>query len=173
MLVSAQKTSAIQPTQRSDMDPSTAAASALYSGLMQNVQNAASFQTSQAVQQASNTVSDNVTAAFAKTRVLLQATPPTASTAQANSTTQSATQSSALDEFKDYMSKSPEQRMRDRILEEMGITEEDLKNMPPEKQQAVAQEIAQRVQDKLKLAQVEKDANGVDKQVTDKFLAAL
>ncbi|AZE00651.1 hypothetical protein [Pseudomonas chlororaphis] len=169
MLVSAQKTSAIQPTQRSDMDPSTAAASALYSGLMQNVQNAASFQTSQAVQQASNTVNDNVAAAFAKTRVLLQATPPTASTAQANS----ATQSSALDEFKDYMSKSPEQRMRDRILEEMGITEEDLKNMLPEKQQAVAQEIAQRVQDKLKLAQVEKDANGVDKQVTDKFLAAL
>ncbi|MEK1913866.1 MAG: hypothetical protein AAAB21_27280 [Pseudomonas chlororaphis] len=169
MLVSAQKTSAIQPTQRSDMDPSTAAASALYSGLMQNVQNTATLQAPQAVQQAGNTVNDNVAAAFAKTRVLLQATPPTASTAQANS----ATQGSALDEFKDYMSKSPEQRMRDRILEEMGITEEDLKNLPPEKQQAVAQEIAQRVQDKLKLAQVEKDANGVEKQVADKFLAAL
>ncbi|PMY69830.1 MULTISPECIES: hypothetical protein [Pseudomonas] len=169
MLVSAQKTTAIQPSQRSDMDPSTAAASALYSSLMQNVQNTATLQASQAVQQASNTVSDNVAAAFAKTRVLLQATPPTASTAQANS----ATQGSALDEFKDYMSKSPEQRMRDRILEEMGITEEDLKNLPPEKQQAVAQEIAQRVQDKLKLAQVEKDASGVEKQVTDKFLAAL
>jgi len=169
MLVSAQKTSAIQPTQRSDMDPSTAAASALYSGLMQNVQNTATLQAFQAVQQAGNTVNDNVAAAFAKTRVLLQATPPTASTAQANS----ATQGSALDEFKDYMSKSPEQRMRDRILEEMGITEEDLKNLPPEKQQAVAQEIAQRVQDKLKLAQVEKDANGVEKQVADKFLAAL
>ncbi|WDH33994.1 hypothetical protein [Pseudomonas chlororaphis] len=169
MLVSAQKTSAIQPTQRSDMDPSTAAASALYSGLMQNVQNTATLQASQAVQQAGNTVNDNVAAAFAKTRVLLQATPPTASTAQANS----ATQGSALDEFKDYMSKSPEQRMRDRILEEMGITEEDLKNLPPEKQQAVAQEIAQRVQDKLKLVQVEKDASGVEKQVADKFLAAL
>jgi hypothetical protein len=169
MLVSAQKTSAIQPTQRSDMDPSTAAASALYSGLMQNVQNAATLQASQAVQQAGNTVSDNVAAAFAKTRVLLQATPPTASTAQANS----ATQGSALDEFKDYMSKSPEQRMRDSILEEMGITEQDLKNMPPEKQLAVAQEIAQRLQDKLKLAQVEKDANGIEKQVTDTFLAAL
>ncbi|AZD17475.1 hypothetical protein [Pseudomonas chlororaphis] len=169
MLVSAQKTSAIQPSQRSDMDPSTAAASALYSGLMQNVQNTATLQASQAVQQAGNTVNDNVAAAFAKTRVLLQATPPNASTAQANS----ATQGSALDEFKDYMSKSPEQRMRDRILEEMGITEEDLKNLPPEKQQAVAQEIAQRVQDKLKLAQVEKDANGVEKQVADKFLAAL
>ncbi|SFP19598.1 hypothetical protein SAMN03159489_00432 [Pseudomonas sp. NFPP07] len=169
MLVSAQKTSAIQPTQRSDMDPSTAAASALYSGLMQNVQNTATLQASQAVQQAGNTVNDNVAAAFAKTRVLLQATPPTASTAQANS----AIQSPALDEFKDYMSKSPEQRLRDRILEEMGITEEDLKNLPPEKQQAVAQEIAQRVQDKLKLAQVEKDANGVEKQVADKFLAAL
>ena len=169
MLVSAQKTSAIQPTQRSDMDPSTAAASALYSGLMQNVQNATTLQASQAVQQAGNTVSDNVAAAFAKTRVLLQATPPTASTAQANS----ATQGSALDEFKDYMSKSPEQRMRDSILEEMGITEQDLKNMPPEKQLAVAQEIAQRLQDKLKLAQVEKDASGVEKQVTDTFLAAL
>ncbi|OLF52694.1 hypothetical protein [Pseudomonas chlororaphis] len=169
MLVSAQKSSAIQPSQRSDTDPSTAAASALYSGLMQNVQNAANAQASQTVQQASNTVSDNVSAAFAKTRVLLQATPPTTSSAQ----TTSATQGSALDEFKDYMSKSPEQRLRDQILEEMGITEEDLKNMPPEKQQAVAQEIAQRLQDKMQMAQVEKDANGVDKQVVDKFLAAL
>lgn len=169
MLVSAHATSAIQPSQRSDLDPTTAAASALYSGLMQNVQNAATFQASQAVQQASNTVNDNVAAAFAKTRVLLQATPPASGTAQTNS----ATQGSAVDEFKDYMSKSPEQRMRDQILNEMGITQEDLKNMPPEKQQAVAQEIAQRVQDKLKLAQVEKDHSGVATQVADKFLASL
>lgn len=170
MLVSAQNASPIQPSQRSDMDPTTAAASAIYSGLMQNVQNAATFQASQAVQKASSTVGDNVDAAFAKTRVLLQSTPPTSSTAQATS----ATQSTAMSDFKDYMSQSPEQRMRDSILKDMGMTEEDLKNMPPEKQQAVAQEIAQRVQDKLQLAQVEKTTgtpNGT--QVTDTFLASL
>ena len=48
-------------------------------------------------------------------------------------------------DFKDYMSKSPEQRMHDSILKEMGLTEDDVKAMPPEKQQAIAKEIAQRV----------------------------
>jgi hypothetical protein len=74
------------------------------------------------------------------------------------------------------MSKTPEQRLRDSILKDMGITEEDLKAMPPEKQQAVAQEIADRMQDKMKLAQAEKESSRSEKsgtQVVDKFLASL
>lgn len=45
--------------------------------------------------------------------------------------------------------------------------------MPPEQQQAVGQEIARLFQDKIKLAQAEKDSSATDKEVTDKFLATV
>ncbi len=171
MLVNAQNSVSVQPTSRTDMDPTTAAASALYSGMLQQAQNSVTVPASQSNQQQVNGVDDNVNAAFAKTRVLLQqATPPAASTPQANS----ATQSDALSEFKDYMSKSPEQRLRDSILKEMGLTEEDLKNMPPERLVAINQEIAQRMQDRLKLAKADPQlARDTVKPIEDKFLASL
>ncbi|NBF02797.1 hypothetical protein GV819_10915 [Pseudomonas sp. Fl5BN2] len=168
MLVNAQKSIAVQPTSRTDMDPTTAAASALYSGMLQQAQNSVTYPASQPSQQA-NSVDDNVNAAFAKTRVLLQATPPTASTAQANS----ATETGALGEFKDYMSKTPEQRLRDSILKELGLTEEDLKSMPPERQLAINQEIAQRLQDKMQLAKEAKEIKDSAKPIDEKFLASL
>jgi hypothetical protein len=136
---------------------------------MQNMQNTANHQASPATQQVSNTVNDNVDAAFAKTRVLLQAAAPTTSTPGATT----ATASAALTDFKDYMSKTPEQRMRDSVLKEMGITEDDVKNMSPEKQLAIGKEIAQRVEDKMKLAQADKENSATGKQVPDTFLAAL
>ncbi|WP_025126871.1 hypothetical protein [Pseudomonas sp. PH1b] len=164
MLVNAQKSVSVQPTSRTDMDPTTAAASALYSGMLQQAQNSVTVPASQASQQAS-TVNDNVNAAFAKTRVLLQATPPVTSAPQATS----ATETGALSEFKDYMSKTPEQRLRDSILKDLGLTEEDLKSLPPERQLAINQEIAKRLQDKMQLAQQEKGTTPVD----EKFLASL
>lgn len=183
MLVSAQKASIIQQTQRTDMDPTTAAASALYSGLIQNAQNtvaqikqdstnAQSSGLTSATQQvsAASTISDNVDEAFAKTRVALQASVPD------DSKTKS-TDSSAMADFKDYMSKTPEQRLRDSILKEMGITEEQLQAMPPAQQLAVGKEIAERIQDKMKLAQADKENGATEKpdspQVVDKFLASL
>jgi len=183
MLVNAQKASIIQHTQRTDMDPTTAAASALYSGLIQNAQNtvaqikqdSTNVQSSgltSATQQvsAANTISDNVDEAFAKTRVGLQASIPDADKAKS-------TDSTAMTDFKDYMSKSPEQRMRDSILKEMGITEDQLQAMPPAQQLAVGKEIAERLQDKMKLAQADKENGTTDKpdspQVVDKFLASL
>ncbi|WP_047288646.1 hypothetical protein [Pseudomonas protegens] len=169
MLVNAQKSVSVQPTSRTDMDPTTAAASALYSGMLQQAQNSVTYPASQSSSQQANSVDDNVNAAFAKTRVLLQATPPTASAAQATS----ATETGALSEFKDYMSKTPEQRLRDSILKDMGLTEEDLKNLPPERQLAINQEIAQRLQDKMQLAKEEKEAKNSAKPVDEKFLAAL
>jgi hypothetical protein len=48
--------------------------------------------------------------------------------------------------------------------------------MPPEKQQAIAKEITDRMQDKIKLAQAEKENGSSEKgsrQVVDKFLASL
>ncbi|POA51384.1 MULTISPECIES: hypothetical protein [unclassified Pseudomonas] len=134
MFVNAQTSVSVQPTARTDMDPTTAAASALYSGMLQ------------------------------------QATPPAANTPQANS----ATQSDALSDFKDYMSKSPEQRLRDSILKELGLTEEDLKNLPPERQMAINQEITQRMQDKVKLAKEEQQQSKDSvKPLEEKFLASL
>lgn len=182
MLVNAKQTPVVQPPQRTDMDPTTAAASALYSGLIQNVQNNAVVQSVQnsasvqasgltsATQQvtAASKISDNVDEAFAKTRVALQATDTSSASKSSDST--------AMADFKDYMSKSPEQRLHDSILKEMGLTEADVKAMPPEQQLAIGKEIAQRMEDKLKLAKTEKadssSENG-SSQVVDKFLASL
>ncbi|MQA55521.1 hypothetical protein [Pseudomonas piscis] len=171
MFVNAQTSVSVQPTARTDMDPTTAAASALYSGMLQQAQQSVTVPATQSNQQQVNNVDDNVNAAFAKTRVLLQqATPPTANTPQANS----ATQSDALSDFKDYMSKSPEQRLRDNILKELGLTEEDLKNLPPERQMAINQEITQRMQDKVKLTKEEQQQSKDSvKPLEEKFLASL
>ena len=74
------------------------------------------------------------------------------------------------------MSKTPEQRLRDSILKEMGLTEDQVNAMPPEQQLAIGKEIAERMQDKVKLTQAEKDNGSSDKgssQVVDKLLASL
>ncbi|MCE4054307.1 hypothetical protein [Pseudomonas sp. Au-Pse12] len=169
MLVNAQKSVSVQPTSRTDMDPTTAAASALYSGMLQQAQNSVTYPASQSSTPPANSVDDNVNAAFAKTRVLLQATPPTTSAAP----TTSATETGALSEFKEYMSKTPEQRLRDSILRELGLTEEDLQNLPPERQLAISQEIAQRMKDKMQMAQEGQNTQNGAKPVDEKFLAAL
>ncbi|MEB0046300.1 MULTISPECIES: hypothetical protein [unclassified Pseudomonas] len=183
MLVSAQKTPIIQHTQRSDMDPTTAAASALYSGLIQNAQNtgAQATQGSSSVQasgltsatqqvNAASTISDNVNEAFAKTRVALQAAVPAATQAKS-------TDSTALADFKDYMSKTPEQQMRDSILKGMGITQTQLSAMPADQQLAIGKQITQSIEDKMKLAQTDTASSSTDKattnQLADKFLASL
>ncbi|MFI8223547.1 hypothetical protein [Pseudomonas sp. NPDC085632] len=178
MLISAKQQQIIHlPKALNDDATSTAAAGlqgGLHGAILQNqtqaqtaeatakVQDSATQIATQQVSEATR-ISDNVDEAFAKTRVNLQATDATTASAK-----------SATDEFKDYMSKTPEQRLRDSILQSMGLTEDDIKAMPPEKQLAVGKEIAERLQDKMKLAQAEKDndVKDSDKQA-DKFLAAL
>ena len=193
MLVSAKLNQVTPLPKRPGENPNADAAAGLQSGLqgamMQALQNNVQTQTAQAseqvqasatqlatqqVSQASQAskISDNVDEAFAKTRVNLQAT-----TASVPADTQNKVGSgSATDEFKDYMSKTPEQRLRDSILKEMGLTEDQVKAMPPEQQLAIGKEIAERMQDKVKLAQAEKDNGSSGKgssQVVDKFLASL
>ncbi|WP_166219101.1 hypothetical protein [Pseudomonas atagonensis] len=182
MLVSAKQLEVLPLPKRLAEDATATAAAGLQGGLhgamLQTLQNQVQTQSSEvtakvqasatqiATQQVSEAtrISDNVDEAFAKTRVNLQSTDATN------------VAKSATDEFKDYMSKTPEQRLRDSILKDLGITEEDIANMPPEKQLAVAKEIAQRLQDKMQLAQSEKenvnDVKDSDK-LADKFLAAL
>jgi len=181
MLISAKQQQIIHLPKALNDDATSIAAAGLQGGLhgamLQTLQNQPQAQTAEATtkvqdsatqiatQQVSEAtrISDNVDEAFAKTRVNLQSTDATTASA-----------ASATDEFKDYMSKTPEQRLRDSILQSMGLTEDDIKAMPPEKQLAIGKEIAERLQDKIKLAQAEKDndVKDSDKQA-GKFLAAL
>ena len=157
MLINTQHTSAIQKTQRTDLDPANAAASALYSAAQQNAQPLTNLQATPA-SVAGNAQADNVNAAFAKTRVMLQASA---------SSTGTATKTSATDEFKDYMSKSPAQRIREQLLKEMGLTEDDVKAMPPEKQQAITDQITALMQQKEAINQAAAQQQVAEKRSTD------
>lgn len=159
----------IQHTARTDMDPTTAAASALFSGLIHNPQ--ASTQVAASAQATNSIASNNVDAAFAKTRVLLQATEPTSATPKANNE-KSYSEGSAVQEFREYMSKPVAERVRDEILKSMGLTEEQLQAMSPERREAVEKEIAQRMREKAELQQVAKEQEKDKEQVPDTFLAS-
>jgi hypothetical protein len=66
--------------------------------------------------------------------------------------------------------------MRDAILQEMGLTQEDIDQMPPEKQQAIGEEIAQRLLEKVQMAAADKDqGNGENTSIAgvDKLIASL
>jgi hypothetical protein len=186
MLVSAKLNLVTPLPKRPGEDLTAEAAAGLQSVLTQALQNNVQAQTAQvtsqvqesatqvATQQVSEAtrIRDNVDEAFAKTRVGLQATHST----MPNDVKDRIGDGSATSEFKDYMSKTPEERMRDAILQEMGLTEDEVKAMPPERQQAIGEEIAERMQDKVKLAQAEKENSSSEKngsQVVDKFLASL
>ncbi|MGC6370452.1 hypothetical protein [Pseudomonas sp. K2I15] len=134
-----QAQSTIQRIKRSDMDPANAAASALYSGAAQNAQGTTGVTTTQA---AADATADNIDAAFAKTRVQLQATTATPSTTDVSKTDST---SSARNDFTDYMKKSPAERIREQLLKEQGLTEDDVKNMPQDKQDAISKEVAERL----------------------------
>jgi hypothetical protein len=178
-----EKTTLFTPlTKRTAEDPTTQAAAGLQSAMAQALQNNVQAQTTQvqesatgqATQQVSEAtrISDNVDEAFAKTRVNLQAV----NAPLPDDIKDRIKDGSATSEFKEYMSKTPEQRMHDAILKEMGLTQEEVDQMPPEKQKAIGEEIAQRMQDKAEIAKAEKAQQSGDQdkaQVVDKFLASL
>lgn len=58
---------------------------------------------------------------------------------------------SAVEKFQEYMDKSPAEKMRDAILAEMGLTQEELDAMPPEEREAVENEIAERFQQRMEM----------------------
>lgn len=70
----------------------------------------------------------------------------------------------ALAEFREYMSKTPEQRMREAILKEMGLTEEDLKALSPEEHEAIENAIAAKIRERLE-AQEQVKANALAEKV--------
>lgn len=166
MLITTQNTSSIFKAQRPDLDPVTGAASALYSGQLQNAQPLTNLQATPA-SAAGNAQADNVNAAFAKTRVLLQSSVPEAAAVQSTGTqnTQATAQGSATEAFKDYMSKPVAQRIREQLLKEMGLTEDDVKAMPPEKQQAINDKISDLMQHTEALKHAESARHTQEEQV--------
>ena len=55
----------------------------------------------------------------------------------------------AAQQLAEYASKSVAERIRDAVLKDMGLTEEDLDAMPPDERAAIEEEIADRVKQKL------------------------
>lgn len=66
---------------------------------------------------------------------------------------------SVLDEFMDWMQMSDAEKIRDRILKGMGLTEEDLENMEPEDREKIEEMIAQQIKDETEI-QIERQLAG-------------
>lgn len=78
-----------------------------------------------------------------------------------------AADAATLAEFREYMSKTPEQRMVEAILKELGITKEEFNALPPEERAAVETSIAAKIRERLE-AQEQKKANELaTKQAND------
>ncbi len=146
-----QAASNVQQITRPDMDPANAAASALYSGALQAAQHSV---TVPAAQRELDKASDRIDEAFAKTRVQLQATTNGART-----------------EFTEYMSKTPAERIREQLLKEQGLTEEQVQAMPQDKQDAIAKQVAERLKEQQQ-QQVAAKATASPAQTLKETLAA-
>jgi hypothetical protein len=64
-------------------------------------------------------------------------------------------------ELNDYVNKSPAEHIRDAVLKELGLAEEDLAKMPPEKRMAVEAVINERIREKLLGRKVAPEDEGV------------
>ncbi|MFJ4371537.1 hypothetical protein ACIP1T_02825 [Pseudomonas japonica] len=94
--------------------------------------------------------------AFAKLKVVLQnsgstASSETASLSESGSTVKT---TSAAQEFRDYMALSPEEKIRLKMLNELGLTEEDYEALPPEKKEAIDKQIAQRMKEESEMKSI-------------------
>jgi len=97
---------------------------------------------------------------MAKTQATDSAPAPTTLTASTGKT-ETAYQT-AVRELHEYLQKTPEQRMREAILKQMGLSEDDIAKMPPEQQSAVEAAIKEKVKEKL----LEQAQDNVDAAVT-------
>ncbi|PCK00274.1 MAG: hypothetical protein COA45_00365 [Zetaproteobacteria bacterium] len=77
--------------------------------------------------------------------------------------TDTTTKSSAVEEFLEFMSKTPEERWREQILKSMGLTEEQLAALPPEEREEVEEKIIKIIEDKIENAIANKQRESVIK----------
>lgn len=127
-----------------------------------------------AVQRASGAVAAGAASGFAAaldraragTRVSPAAASPEVSTEKPMTRAERirAANEAAYAEFREYMDKSPAERMRDVILREMGLTEEQLEALPPEQREAVEKEIAARISERL-LLQAERELEAASRRI--------
>lgn len=59
-------------------------------------------------------------------------------------------------QFLSYQKLTPEQKVRASFLKEIGLTEEALKNLPPDQQKKIEDEIKQRCKDMIKTSMAQK-----------------
>ncbi len=75
-------------------------------------------------------------------------------------------ESGAVKDFLDYMKKTPEERLRDKILKAMGMTEEDLASMTPDERLAIENKIRDVIKETIVKAEgqggAERDKAGAD-----------
>ncbi|MDF0731951.1 hypothetical protein P0Y43_14640 [Pseudomonas entomophila] len=88
--------------------------------------------------------------AFAKLKVLLQ-NPDVAARQQASASTPKLPATSATEAFRDYMDKTPEEKIKAKFLAEMGLTEDEYNALPPEQKEKIDNQIAQRMKDEIEL----------------------
>ncbi|MFT0867818.1 hypothetical protein [Pseudomonas sp. CAM1A] len=101
---------------------------------------------------------DNRKEAFAKLMVMLQ-NPDAAKREQAS--VGKLEGSNALQEFRDYMVKSPAEKIKEKMLQELGLTSDEYDALPPEQKARIDQQIAQRLQEEVEAkvqAKVEQQA---------------
>lgn len=84
---------------------------------------------------------DNQQEAFAKLKVALQNADQTGGKKE--------TQSNALKAFREYMALSPEQKIREKMLRELGLSLEDYEALPPDKKEKIDRQITQRMQEEV------------------------
>lgn len=95
----------------------------------------------------SATASARATAGISFQTALANASTSKQPTTQGKAATD--TRSAAQIAFDAYMDKTPVQRMRDAILKELGLTEDDLKALPPEQQAGIEETIAKKIRERL------------------------
>lgn len=69
---------------------------------------------------------------------------------------------SAEDQFLEYMQKSPAERLRDKILKALGVTEDDIKNMTPDERTGLEKKIQEIVKETMVKAEGEGEPGARD-----------
>lgn len=89
--------------------------------------------------------------AFAKLKVALQNSSTSDAASSLTQSDETTTTSSAAQEFRDYMALSPAEKIRLKMLSELGLTEDDYAALPPEEKEKIDLQIAQRVKEETEI----------------------
>jgi len=136
--------------------------------LVDHVSNTASLTTRlQTVANKQHDSSSEFSLALSAAESVEESSESNTSSAGSKSNNAHATTEELLKKLNEYIEKGPIVVMREKILESMGITEEELKAMPAEKQKAIEAEIAEKIKEMLLEQQEKTNAQQATAQTTD------